>query len=287
MKNAALRRPWPVLAISLIGTPTIGALYLGRARLALQYFLISNLALLLPFVIAHFGGFDFDPQKAVLPISIACVFLGSIHCLNLAKAGNYPQPLKGYAKGPWVLSYFLAAMLIPALVRYFYEPYGIPSEAMNPTLLGGDHFIGDNRAYRYDGPARGDIILFDFEEMIHIKRVVGVPGDVVEIHPSGALVVNGLELGHARASDFDLRRYVETLPGGRHYEILDADEGTNVEPATYEVPEDHYFVLGDHRDDSRDSRDDTMGFVAKDQIRGKALFTYWRAHDRKFQYRPL
>lgn len=135
----------------------------------------------------------------------------------------------------------------------------IPSESMANTILSGDQIFGNRLAYLFDDPERYDIVIFrypDDKSQYFIKRVIGLPGETVEI------------------LDGDV--YVTTVDG----EEIVLDDSFLPEPATgsygpYEVPEGSYFVLGDNRNWSKDSRFWQNTYVEKEDILGKAALRYW------------
>jgi len=142
------------------------------------------------------------------------------------------------------------------------EKYKIPSGNMIPTLVVGDHIIADLKYYESDKPQRGDIIVFKYPEDLRrdfLKRVIAIEGDVIE-SKNKEVYVNGKPVNEPYVQHTDSSIH----PGG-------TDPRDNFGP--YIVPKEKYFVLGDNRDQSYDSR--YWGFVDKNQIRGKALYIYW------------
>lgn len=140
----------------------------------------------------------------------------------------------------------------------------IPSASMEPTIMTGDHIFGNRLAYKVGAPERYDIIIFrypDDESQLFIKRVIGMPGDTVEFR-DGDVFVNGsdIPLSDEFCSVQDLTE-------------LDMNRTALTNPFT--VPEDCYFVLGDNRLNSRDSRYWQNPFVQRDKILGEAVFRYW------------
>lgn len=132
----------------------------------------------------------------------------------------------------------------------------IPSPSMENTIMVKDQIFGNRLAYLFDDPERFDIVIFrypDNEEQLFIKRVIGLPGETVNI-VDGKVYIDG--------SDTPLDdSFCPEVPTG------------NFGP--YEVPEGNYFMLGDNRNLSRDSRYWNNTYVAKDKILGKALLRYW------------
>ena len=130
----------------------------------------------------------------------------------------------------------------------------IPSESMEDTIMTDDRLIALRTAYWFSDPQRGDIVVFhypDNEEELFIKRVIGTPGDVVE-GKDGIVYVNGEALDEP---------YIK--------EPAEEDFGP------YEVPEDSYFMLGDNRNYSLDSRAWEHTYVKRDKILGKAFLRYY------------
>ena len=132
----------------------------------------------------------------------------------------------------------------------------IPSGSMENTIMTGDRVIGNRFAYSFSDPQRFDIIIFrypDDERQLFIKRIIGLPGETVEIR-DGKIYLNGSD---------------EPLEDVQTKETMVGSFGP------YTVPENSYFVMGDNRNDSKDSRYWTNTFVTKDEILGKAIFRYW------------
>ena len=135
----------------------------------------------------------------------------------------------------------------------------IPSESMENTIMTGDRIFGNRLAYSFGVPERGDIIIFKFpddEKQLFIKRVIGLPGDTVDI-VDGKIYINGSD-----------------TPLDEPY-LLEAMDTSIDDNAPYVVPENSYFVLGDNRNRSRDSRLWTNTYVHREQILGKAAFRYF------------
>ncbi len=140
----------------------------------------------------------------------------------------------------------------------------IPSASMEPTIMTGDHIFGNRLAYRISDPERYDIIIFrypDDEKQLFIKRVIGLPGDKVEFR-DGDVYVNDESV--PLRDDFCSVQDQTVID-------LSRTQLTN----SFIVPEDAYFVLGDNRLNSRDSRYWNEPFVHRDKILGEAMFRYW------------
>lgn len=192
-------------------------------------------------------------------------------------------------------------LIIGLLFRsILYEPYVVPSGSMLPTLIEGDRIlvskfyygisrysfpfsppIFKGRIFDINKPERGDVIVFE-KDKIYVKRLIGLPGDSIQV-VDGNLYINGQNVKKRKMSEpfkyghEKISQYMESLPGGKNHPILDLDrysEFDNTE--AFEVPADHYFFMGDNRDDSRDSRDSSgIGFVHGDAILGRVEVVFF------------
>ncbi len=162
----------------------------------------------------------------------------------------------------------LIALFIALLIRTFIvQAFRIPSGSMIPTLLVGDHILVNKLVYRFGDPKRLDVAVFKFPldpKKDYIKRVIGLPGDKVEI-VNKVVYINGKPLKEPYVQHTD----PHIIPRG-------VQPRDNYGPVV--VPKGHYFVMGDNRDSSYDSR--YWGFVARKAFIGKALIIYfsWNPH---------
>jgi len=221
---------------------------------------------------------------------------------------------------PWWLEYtasFFPVIAAVFLLRSFViEPFKIPSGSMIPTLQIGDFILVNKYTYgirlpivnkkivEMSQPQRGDVMVFRYpkdESMDYIKRVIGVPGDMVK-YDNKRLTVNGQPATYAPQSDYldgerltYSKQYQEMLGNVTHNILNDADRPAYVsgpddfpfrENCTYnqtgftcKVPAGHYFMMGDNRDNSADSR--YWGFVPDKNIVGKAFFIWMNLGDLK------
>lgn len=181
-------------------------------------------------------------------------------------------------------SFFPVLLFVLVIRSFVFEPFRIPSGSMMPTLLQGDFIFVKKYAYGLrlpvsetkiistGAPERGDVLVFRLPadpSINYIKRVVGLPGDEIS-YERHRLVINGEQVDlqqHPEATPTE-PRFVEQL-GEREHEILIANAGYMVRDGNYRVPEGHYFVMGDNRDNSRDSR--FIGAVPETHLVGEAV----------------
>jgi signal peptidase I len=233
----------------------------------------------------------------------------------------------------------LVALLAWALRSFLIQPFNIPSGSMLPTLYIGDYLAVAKWPYGYSRysfpfafpafsgrlfsklPERGDVVVFRHpsEDEDLIKRVIGLPGDTVEMR-GGRLILNGQAVSRSplppasvevspnspcrtvppavpveasvRGRTFCLyRSYLETLPGGPSYTVLDQlSNGPADDFAATKVPAGHVFLMGDNRDDSLDSRfpayEGGVGMVPVDHLIGRATFTFWSTDGNASWFEP-
>lgn len=151
----------------------------------------------------------------------------------------------------------LAILVGLLIVRFVGQRTEVIGESMSPTLENGDNLIVDKLTYRFSDPKRFDIIVFPFKEnrtVYYIKRIIGLPGEKVQIK-DGKIYINGMEL----EEDYG----AETI----------ADPGIASSPVT--LGADEYFVLGDNRNNSEDSRRASVGNISRDEIFGRAWLRFW------------
>lgn len=163
----------------------------------------------------------------------------------------------------------LAAIIVAFIfTRFIIVNAEVPTGSMRTTIIEGDRLIGFRLSYIFSEPKAGDIVIFkypDNEEENFVKRVIGVPGDVIQIYN-----------GHVYVND-------EMLDEPYILEPME-DDG---EVHTYVVPAGHYFMMGDNRNNSKDSRYWTNTYVAKKKILAKVSFRYYSGKDKKISFSTL
>ena len=157
--------------------------------------------------------------------------------------------------------YLLAVLVITWLIITFVgQRTEVSGPSMEPTLQNGNNLITDKITYRFKDPERFDIVVFPYryeKATYYIKRVIGLPGETVRIDQDGTIYING-----------------EVLEEHYGKEVIDPNHiGIASEPIT--LGEDEYFVLGDNRNNSRDSRYSDVGNIKKCDILGRAFMRIW------------
>ncbi|MDN2567147.1 signal peptidase I [Aquibium sp. A9E412] len=204
------------------------------------------------------------------------------------------------------VSVIIQALLLALVIRTFlFQPFSIPSGSMRPTLLEGDYLFVTKWAYGYSRhsfpfspplfsgriwgsePERGDVAVFRFPpdpSLDYIKRVIGLPGDRIQMR-EGRLYINGEPVEREKIGEIDnpditevnrpVDVYRETLPNGVSYETLDlTPNALSDNTREYVVPEGHYFMMGDNRDNSTDSRFN-VGYVPYENLVGRANIIFF------------
>ena len=208
----------------------------------------------------------------------------------------------------------LLAVFIALLIRSFiFEPFNIPSGSMKPNLLVGDFIFVSKWSYGFSkhslpfslpiipnkifskSPSRGDVVVFKTPEnnrIDYIKRVIALPGDKIKI-VNGEIILNGNKILRKRLNDFidtdtnvtnkRVRKYKEFF-FNKEINILDiTDNGIADNTNEFLVPEDHFFVLGDNRDNSQDSRFiNSVGFIPFENLVGRAQIIFFSLENSRF-----
>ena len=213
-------------------------------------------------------------------------------------------------KDNFFASFFLILIIALFFRAFFFQSYNIPSGSMLKNLFVGDYIFVSKFTYGYSknslpfslpiipgrlfasSPKRGDVVVFKLPSdgrTDYIKRVIGLPGDKIQVI-EGKVFINNSKLDYEKIGTFQdnnlinrknrslgcrnesLDIILETLPNGISYEVLDSQNQSYADnTGVYNVPEDHFFVMGDNRDNSQDSRYlKSVGFIPFDNLVGRA-----------------
>ncbi len=235
------------------------------------------------------------------------------------EAAVVPEEKKGES---WLETFKTVAyaLLIAFVIRTFlFQPFNIPSASMEATLLVGDYLFVEKYAYGYSRhsfpfslapfsgrvfgsePARGDVIVFKMPNQNSpdymkdfIKRLIGLPGDHIQML-NGVLYINDKPVPKVAAADYvepdgfggtrHVRQFRETLPNGKSYLTLDRFDSDADNTQVFIVPPGHYFMMGDNRDNSDDSRA-AVGYVPAEDLVGKAELRFFSIDETAIWYEP-
>ena len=213
----------------------------------------------------------------------------------------------------------MIAVFLAMLIRSFmYEPFNIPSGSMRPTLEVGDYLFVHKPSYGYSRysfpfgrapiegriwakePQRGDVVVFKLPSntgVDYIKRVVGLPGETIQVRRGRLYIDNELverepvglkKIENPRHGNTNMIEYIETLPGGVMHSIYEeSDDEVLDNTDVYTVPEGHYFMMGDNRDNSQDSRvSHVVGYVPFENFVGRADFIFFSTNGKATIFEP-
>jgi signal peptidase I len=273
-------RGWAILLNFF--APGYGVARLGHEKLGWGIFAVVNLAVLL----VRFGFWGLVVTLGLIVVSWISPIVA---------------PRRGLPTGSAMQQFFIrlafGGVFLGLVQTYYIAGFKIPAGSNIPTLQVGDRMYVDKLAYLLHAPERGDMMVFSYPRepsKQFIKRVVGVPGDTIEVK-NNQLTVNGKPVprepvaGDCSFEDFDegmtqrwstkrCAAFTERL-GAHVYQTIDAlddynkDFPSSTDPNPYVVPKDSYFTMGDNRNNSHDSR--FWGPVPAKNVIGKALYVYW------------
>lgn len=210
----------------------------------------------------------------------------------------------------------IVAMICAGIVRsFFFEPFHIPSSSMKPNLLIGDYIFVSKFSYgysrysfplglnlfegriNYTAPKRGDVAVFRWPldpSINYVKRIIGLPGDKIQVR-DGVVYINNQKINKVRDGIFvdqgleiktaSISKFSETLPEGKVIKVLDQNESPQDNTGIYEVPQGHYFVMGDNRDNSQDSRFLTkVGYIPEENLVGRATIIFFSTQNSVWKF---
>lgn len=291
-RQSRRRRAWLAALLSLI-TPGVGQLYNGDIRRAF----LCLVGWTTIWILMLAGG--------ALPrgLSLTAMLLAGLIMLGLILAALVDAALRARRIGTVSLRRFqrvwiyvlvivvTGAVNDAALSERAWRPYSVQSASMVPTLHVGDYFFAERGYFQRHEPQRGDLAVFRWSHdrsIDYVKRVVAVPGDRVRLQ-AGDLYVNGVRLERQRIGDFAdsefgqiVPEFIEQNADGRRYRVLkETRRRFGDDFPEIVLPPDRFFVLGDNRDQSTDSRDRSVGLVSRQDLTDQPYLIYWsRSWDR-------
>jgi signal peptidase I len=296
------RRPWAAALISFVFTPFIGMFYLNRWRTAVGYLAVTIAIFAVApviFGLTAMKSSDFHYWLVILPIRT----VGAFHSYHIARNRSSDEIMRWYSR--WYVAVLIVLILSGsafALRTFFYQPFDATSGSMNPTLNIGDAFLASKSAYNAAAPQRGQVVVFFVphkQGVQYVKRIIGIPGDRVQFL-NGVVRINGvpaqLRLLRTNSENCEGSEQVcatatrkhETLPGSSPHLIQRVDFASPyADTLVYTVPANSYFVVGDNRDNSMDSRMDEIGFVPASAIVGRVTTKYFDGTKRRWTWETV
>ena len=271
------------LVLAVLLGPFVGMLYVVRPRRAFGYLGAEVASPMSAFTLAYFGLWIAGISWWIPLLLVRMI--GAVDSFAIARRQALHLFVPWYARWYGLLLVVVVTNGSLWLLRdSVVEPFHIPSSAMMPTLVPADQIWVDKYSYEIGRrtPVRGEVVVFRYPEDLTIpfvKRIVGLPGDRVR-YVDKILRINNMEVGRERVGTYQ-GRDAGTMVGaslhrevleGRAYNVLIQDEYPSRSLSTI-VPEGTYFVLGENRDNSRDSR--YWGTVAEDLLIGPVMSIWW------------
>lgn len=276
------RKPIFAFLLSVL-TPGLGHVYNGRLKAGILLFSVSQILLPYLYYWTHLV-YSFYGLVSILIIEITfrIYIIISAICISLRQKEYVP---KTYNKSSTMTligaSMLLIAFLFSEKDRLGIKTFSIPTTSNEPTLKVNDKLVSDINYYKYNSVNYGDIVTYKISNgETWVFRVVGLPFDTISI------VDNVVSINHKVckttfikdniSEEFAVKEFEETLPNGHRHTIFKFitpfnDAMNNI--ADTIVPSNHYYLLGDNRDNAADSR--FFGFINKEDITGRIIYSYW------------
>jgi len=276
------RKAWLAALLNAVAFP-LGYIYVGRWQRALTMFVFLPLGF---FVFAWTGALG-----KFYGLIASIVFLGALYVffiVDVVRLARHEKDytLKSYNRWYYYIVIYLALSFATETLKpyrgdiYGYDFLRFPSGSMMPTVLAGDFVIANTRYYGNHKAQRGDIVAFDYPKdpsVVYAKRIIGLPGDRIQ-YVNKQIIINGEPVEQTFIEDYVpendrsnlLNRKAEHVENFQ-YSIL-IDNQRPIINGEFTIPEGQYFVMGDNRDNSNDSR--FWGFVPQDNIKAKILYVW-------------
>ncbi len=301
------RKPWATALLALLFGPIAIMLYLGRGKAAFAYLALTIVIILTLPLWLQISPVALTMKAGVIGGVALMHLMAVIHGSMEARRLNGAKPSAWFARWYAVVG---LAVILPNLITtlnnsFLWEAFSLPSGSMKPNLRPGDMVYVSKYAYGYSrhslpfspdifserlfftAPEYGDIAVFKRppdNNIEYLKRIVGLPGDRIQVI-DGILHINGeavarteIELAPGEKAGLshtpNLKRYRERLPGGAEHDIYEVGDNLRFDNTRlFEVPEGHYFAMGDNRDNSLDSR--SLGPIPAENLVGRLALIFW------------
>jgi signal peptidase I len=258
-----MHRRWVGSLLSLI-LPGAGLYLSGNRNTGWTWFLGLTILWLIKLIVIPLSAIPNLIGYAVLSLITL-----ALYCVLVVR--SYEHVPRIGAVG-WIVLLSLAislSFLKGPLARYFTHPFKMPTNSMSPTIQPGDHLFAQGSAYWFTQPNRGDVVVFNTDQMnvpllpkgyYYVKRIAALPGETVEIN-EGRLVINGQPIS------------TPAILAKHHFMLHPLGQPSSILTNKFVVPINHYFVVGDDATNSYDSR--YFGPIPRNAIYGKATKIYW------------
>ena len=278
------RRIWASILLTILGTG-LAPIYCGYLKTGIWLEAIGFVAFCLGFIILGLSPF-IGTALILLSVYIICVVAVFVFNVRLTIISNRAERPRLNRTWLWIIGVFVVSYAVDLVAEYgiqtnIVEAYSMPSVSMQPTILKGD-FMMVSKGSRVGKIERGDIIIFKYpldRSQKYIKRLIGIGGDTIEIRDK-QVFRNGEELNEPYVIHIDSR----IIPGSYRvgWGISQRDNMPMIA-----VPEGQYFVMGDNRDNSQDSR--FFGYVDEDLVVGKARFIHysWDSENNRIRWERI
>lgn len=268
LKMTKAKKPWIAGLLSFF-LPGLGHIYCGKWKIGLAliptYWSLIHLFPLPVLLWLPYHGYNVIIFCSILLMLYGAIIYKSVLC---ARGNPFGYQLGKFDKGYTYFLVFVLGLVITTQISDFFRlniarAYRTPTGSMTPTMAIGDHILEDKITYNFRAPLRREIVLFPYPEdetKTFIKRIIGLPGETIEIRDK-TIYINGEPLSEAA--------YTQHLDPT----FFDAQTNARDNLAQQVIPSDSYFLLGDNRDQSLDSR--FFGVIHENEILGKARVIYW------------
>jgi signal peptidase I len=273
------RRSWLAAFLSFL-VNGLGQLYCGRPGRAALLLALTFLIVIAVYLSARVYPRAYEHSSWLFVALAASAIIKVYATVDAWLLARRTKALRLRWYNRWYV--YTGIVLATALIGFTspYRSYSIPTASMAPTVLPGDYIMAEKYSGAIQAPRPGDIAIFTWEGTPYIKRIVAIGGDHVQMI-DGRLVINGTTTPRLQEGDITFRDesrwlYRETLSDGRSYEVMEVSDKEFLDNTIeFVLPADCFFVLGDNRDNSRDSRVASFGCAPAQSMIGRVILVWW------------